>query len=406
MLHYPDAFNPQVIGLSPLGNNAAEGAVAEVVLLVQVNGVPRELKVTNITKTNPVVVRALDNGLTDEDVITFNYVPGMSQLVGNSYIVKNASDSSFELYYQYGIGGVDEFTVLMMHNNIASFPDSEVQGTPKVSTIHGGVTLNTSIFRFNGGAAEFNGVDGYITYEDSPDWDLGSDVFTVDGWVYFRSLEAGTYPVFIGQYDLVGERNWELYVGVDEQKIFFDYSLNGSSTSSRFENWSPNINQWYHIAIVRNGTNLRTYIDGRKLSNGNTVTGAFFNSTSVLSLGVDLTSGVPVAGDFLKGIEDEWRVSKGKVRWLDNFQPPSEQYGDVVPLDGTSFSLFTEYSVSDEGVSYSQTRSVPLVLDPITGTYSAKLSKVNQEERVEGVEIARITQEDQSFLARAGYIQT
>lgn len=172
-LHYPDAFNPQVIGLSPLGNNAAEGAVAGVVLLVRVNNTPRELTVRNITRATAAVVEAVSNGLSNGDQLTFSYVPGMSQLIGNTYTVQNAASDSFELN-----------------------------------------------------------------------------------------------------------------------------------------------------------------------------------------------------------------------------------------VDSASFSLFTEYSVSDEGVPYSQTRTVPLVLDPVTGTWSAKLSKVNQEERLEGIEIARITMEDQSFLARAGWLQT
>lgn len=48
-------------------------------------------------------------------------------------------------------------------------------------------------------------------------------------------------------------------------------------------------------------------------------------------------------------------------------------------------------------------REVPLVFDPITGTYCAKLSKVNQEERLAGLEVARLTNDDQTFLAKAGY---
>lgn len=52
-----------------------------------------------------------------------------------------------------------------------------------------------------------------------------------------------------------------------------------------------------------------------------------------------------------------------------------------------------------------QIRGVPLVYDSITGTWSAKLSKANQEDREIGLEVARLTNEDQSFLARAGYIQ-
>lgn len=172
-LHYPDAFNPQVIGLSPLGNNAAEGVTADVILLVSINGIPKELRVSNITNANPAVVSAKANGLSNGNKIQFSFVPGMSQLIGNIYTVQNATTDSFALN-----------------------------------------------------------------------------------------------------------------------------------------------------------------------------------------------------------------------------------------VDSTSFSLFTEYSVDDVGLPYSQTRTVPLVLDPVTGTYSAKLSKVNQEERLEGIEVALITQDDQSFLARAGWLQT
>lgn len=172
-LHYPDAFNPQVIGLSPLGNNAAEGDTADVILLVRINGTPRELRVSNITQANPAVVAATANGLTNGQRIQFSFVPGMSQLVNNTYTVQSVATDSFALN-----------------------------------------------------------------------------------------------------------------------------------------------------------------------------------------------------------------------------------------VDSSAFSLFTEYSVSDEGVPYSQTRTVPLVLDPVTGTWSAKLSKVNQEERLAGIEVALRTQQDQMFLAQAGWQQT
>ncbi len=98
MLHYPDAFNPQVIGLSPLGNNAAEGVTADVILLVSINNRPQELRVSNITKTNPVVVYAPDHGLSNLDVIKFSFVPGMSQLIGNTYTIQNVTTNTFALY--------------------------------------------------------------------------------------------------------------------------------------------------------------------------------------------------------------------------------------------------------------------------------------------------------------------
>lgn len=49
-------------------------------------------------------------------------------------------------------------------------------------------------------------------------------------------------------------------------------------------------------------------------------------------------------------------------------------------------------------------REVPLVYEPITGTYCAPLSKVNQEERLQGIDISRITNDDQRFLSAAGFV--
>lgn len=75
------------------------------------------------------------------------------------------------------------------------------------------------------------------------------------------------------------------------------------------------------------------------------------------------------------------------------------------------FSALGNNSVegTDDGhtpITDTDTREVPLVFDTITGTWCAKLSKTNQEDREVGLEVARVTNEDQSFLARAGYIQT
>jgi len=74
------------------------------------------------------------------------------------------------------------------------------------------------------------------------------------------------------------------------------------------------------------------------------------------------------------------------------------------PVDGTNFSPFIVNSFDGNGNPYSGTRYVPLVFDPISGTYCAPLSKVNQEERLQALEVTRRTYEDMSFLYRAGFV--
>lgn len=73
------------------------------------------------------------------------------------------------------------------------------------------------------------------------------------------------------------------------------------------------------------------------------------------------------------------------------------------PVNGTTMSPFIMDSISANGNSNSNTREVPVVYDSISGTWVAPLSKVNQEEREMGLEVARLTMEDQTFLGAIGY---
>ena len=88
------------------------------------------------------------------------------------------------------------------------------------------------------------------------------------------------------------------------------------------------------------------------------------------------------------------------LHYPDAFNP------QVIGLSPLGNNLVQGTGPGETPITSTVATEVPLVHDPITGTYSAKLSKVNQEERVAGIEVALRTQEDQSFLARAGYQQT
>lgn len=88
------------------------------------------------------------------------------------------------------------------------------------------------------------------------------------------------------------------------------------------------------------------------------------------------------------------------LHYPDAFNP------QVIGLSPLGNNLVQGTGPGETPITSNVATEVPLVYDPITGTYSAKLSKVNQEERIEGIEVALRTQDDQSFLARAGYLQT
>lgn len=101
----------------------------------------------------------------------------------------------------------------------------------------------------------------------------------------------------------------------------FQFQIGGSAVIN--ETWSPATNTWYHIAIVRSGTNLRAFLDGTQL--GSTVT----NSTDIQGAsGIGLGKYSSGGGGAFNGWMDELRVIKGTAIWTSNFTPPSSAYTD------------------------------------------------------------------------------
>ena len=88
-----------------------------------------------------------------------------------------------------------------------------------------------------------------------------------------------------------------------------------------------------------------------------------------------------------------------------------DRFGDEQLLNARLIGLSPLGNNSIEGTDPSHAdatetspREVPLVFDSITGTYSSKLSRVNQEDRVVGIDVAVKTSDDQRFLGACGFI--
>jgi hypothetical protein len=103
-------------------------------------------------------------------------------------------------------------------------------------------------------ALDFDGSADVVT--TSP-FALGA-VGTVSAWVYFRSVNSGTHAIIFaggGIYVLINQ--------IGTTVAFYWFTGPPSFTvSSAFTT-----GQWYHVAITRDGTNVRGYIDGVLVGN-------------------------------------------------------------------------------------------------------------------------------------------
>ena len=108
--------------------------------------------------------------------------------------------------------------------------------------------------------------------------------------------------------------------------FYFYYTINGGDILSKTWSWTPTIETWYHIAVMRTVNDVELYIDG--VGQGAQGLGAITISDGSAT-GLWLGSQHDGGGTYdLDGYMDEVRISKGVSRWSDDFTPPAKAYCD------------------------------------------------------------------------------
>ena len=213
------------------------------------------------------------------------------------------------------IGGIDEYTKLMLHGDESPLVDSSASNQTVVEV--GGAARSATQSKFGGYSIDFTG-DSNLSVTDSPDFIAGTD-WTCDFWIYPTELSNSTAYYHFSQGSGNGEWAWDSWIQIDGAGV---QKISLRQVTYNIQRWrldaacSLNINTWYHIAHVKVSDDWSTYIDGTFINN---VTGA-----SSADFGAPLLIGraayTPVPQRF-KGYMDEFRWSNGIARWTENFTP-------------------------------------------------------------------------------------
>ena len=167
----------------------------------------------------------------------------------------------------------------------------------------------------------------YVTVPDNSAFTIGTSDFTVEAWVRFATLPSSSsdsgYCV-ASHYDNAGnQRAWYLAFNTSDQ-IQFLWSINGSATQQINSSDAPTLSTgvWYHVAVSRNGANLRIFLDGVELSvSGDSISGdSIHDPGEALHIG-DLQSS---AGSrrWFDGWIDDFRFTVGTSRYNESRHRP------------------------------------------------------------------------------------
>jgi hypothetical protein len=178
------------------------------------------------------------------------------------------------------------------------------------ASVFGNPTISSVQSKFGGSSAFFNG-SSYISFPASNDFNFGTGDFTIECWVYLLSQGTGGTGGYNHYFSVV---NQNTFTFKSYEGYYYLYANDATQVQTAA---APVLNSWQHLALVRNGTSLRIYVNGTLAGsstiNANTSYGA--NGASFIG------SPTNPNGEFLNGYLDEFRLTKGISRYNANFTP-------------------------------------------------------------------------------------
>jgi hypothetical protein len=215
------------------------------------------------------------------------------------------------------MSGIDNFTKLMLHCNgsdeSTTFTDDSASA--HIPSVIGSAQIDTAQSVFGGASGLFEGSSDYLSIPTSTDFNPGAGDFTYDFRVRFNTLSGS--QGFFGIETAPGSSY--LYCAWEGGNKIRFRDFGGSGGDFSFA-WSPVVDTFYHIAIVKSSGTVTCYVNGVALS-GSGASGTYLDRTVPLFV----ASSFGGAYD-LNGWIDEFRWSKGVARWTVNFTPPISEY--------------------------------------------------------------------------------
>jgi len=181
------------------------------------------------------------------------------------------------------------------------------------------------------GSGFFDGSTGYLSTPFNANFVLGSGSYTAEAWIYLTSGTGATYgQQVMGTYQ--GGSNipgWAILVNYTTGAKGISWVINNTSIASYTSYLLAG--QWYHIAIVRNGTgtnNTTIYLNGISVAQvtDNTLDS---NTSNPLNIGIQTNA----SGSYFPGYISNARFVKGTAIYTTNFAPSNQP---LTAVAGTS----------------------------------------------------------------------
>jgi hypothetical protein len=161
----------------------------------------------------------------------------------------------------------------------------------------------------------------YLTIPDHADWSLSSGDFALEMFIRYGSNPINNNVIY-DHVDATPQKSFK-WVYSGDNNIYFFYSTDGTNWATYpIFSWTPSTDTWYHVALARDSTNLRCFIDGTQIGSTYDIsTDSINDSTSVLRIAQAAASEGPSNSWY-----DEMRISNVNRSYTTTFSPPTAEF--------------------------------------------------------------------------------
>jgi len=226
------------------------------------------------------------------------------------------------------------------------------------ATFQGTAQVDTAVSKFGDGSLLLDGNSDYVEIPDSEAWNFGDDDWTIDAWIYFNNVTQNDQYVCSQSVD--SQNYWGLYWDNSNQmRMQMDNNAGDGDEFFLGASFTPTINTWYHLAVVREGNDFTMYINGTSIGSTTDASSTFPSLAHTLEIGARTSS-----SKYFFGQIEEFRISNF-ARWTANFTAPTDYYSTpdsggitsdttmLVRGDGPDGS----YEISDSGAGHVVTQN-------------------------------------------------
>lgn len=224
--------------------------------------------------------------------------------------------------------------VILLHMNGPNGGTTFTDETGKTWTPAGGAQTVTNVSALGGSEGAFDGTGDYITTPDHADFAMGSDDWTIDGFITLgANVAAGRFPAVIAQRQAATVNSafevqfWPggvIGYTYPQNALFFGVRNNGApGTIYHCGSGALTASTRHHFAATKKGLRIYLHIDGVFAGGADLPVGfSLNNSTQALSVASMDGGG---AFSHFQGRIDELRWVRGFARWNENetFTPPN-----------------------------------------------------------------------------------